>query len=93
MAAIIDLTPDEMASIIAERDALKVALHKATAAFLYANGAQDDSLPQWDTLPDEAYHVPESAPGACDGGMRSGRATYMAQAADIDNWLQYWKVA
>lgn len=93
MAAIVDLTPDEMATIIEERDALKSALQKATAAFLYANGAQDDSLPRWDTLPDEAYHIPESAPSACDGGFRSGRATYIAQAADTTEWLKYWQVA
>ena len=81
MAAVIDLTPDEMASIIEERDALKAALQKATAAFLYANGAQDDTLPRWDALPNEAY----------DG--RSGRVTYLAQANDIKNWLKYWGVA
>ena len=91
--AIVDLAPSEMLRIIEENAALKSALQKATAAFLYANATRDESLLDWDSLPEEGCHVPESAPGACDGGMRSGRATYLAQAADTSNWLKYWEVS
>lgn len=80
---IVDLTPDEIVGIIEERNRLKAALQKATAAFLYANGIQCDDLPHWDTLPEESYAV--------EGGIRSGRATYLAQATD-DGWLEYWGV-
>lgn len=93
MAAIIDLTPDEMASIIEERAALKAALQKATAAFLYADAVREDGSFGWSELPDEAFSVPESSPGACDGGLCSGRATYLAQASDVEDWMKYWEVA
>lgn len=90
---IVNLAPSEMLKVIEENAALKAALQKATAAFLYANGARDESLPEWDVLPEESYLVRESVLDACNGGFRSGRATYMAQAADTAEWLRYWKVA
>jgi hypothetical protein len=88
---IVDLTPSEMLKIIEENTALKAALRKATAAYLYVCGGEN--VPEWDTLPDEAYPVPESSPGAGDGGWKSGRATYIAQSQDIKKWIEYWKVA
>ena len=81
---VVDMSQTEMMKVIEENAALKAALQKATAAFLYANGSQDDACPRWDSLPDEAYHV--------SGGVRSGRATYMAQAADVNDWMKYWVV-
>lgn len=82
---LVDLAPGETAALIEENAMLRSALQKATAAFLYANGVRDEVLPGWDSLPDESYAV--------EGGIRSGRATYLAQAADVDDWMKYWEVA
>jgi hypothetical protein len=91
--AIVDLAPGEMMKIIEENKAMKAALQKATAAYLYLSGAHDEGQsPGWDTLPDGAYSAPESSPGACDGGYLSGRATYLAQAADTNKWIKYWEM-
>jgi hypothetical protein len=79
---VVDLAESEIMGIIEENAMLKSALQKATAAFLYANGARDESLPDWDSLPEGSY--------AIEGGIRSGRSTYMAQAAETANWLKYW---
>lgn len=84
--AIVDLTPDEIVRIIEENRRLKAAIQEATAAFLYLNGISDDD---WNALPAECYTVPESAPGACDGGIASGQSTYRNQAND-PKWVAYW---
>jgi hypothetical protein len=81
MAAIVDLTPDEIVAIIEERDRLRSALVRASAAYMYHVAVGAGILPTWPDLPDEAR----------DG--RSGHETYLAQAQEkgMEFWLREWE--